>query len=219
MQDTLKVGQMLLRMFASAVGRVCEPGRGRIQRPRRTIIANISPQPASLGLAVAGSKHRHGRIVSMQFFGGHYIAPQCFDQRSQQLAAVAYPLGQRGALQINALSRIDIGLSEQWQVITKLRGEHVGQQARSGKATFHRAARCGRLQNRVAFAAAHPGAHMADHHKAGRYVLQHFGSIFAKLLQSTAAIRAVIGSWHVRMHFARQMIGQGTSSSVQCFCG
>jgi hypothetical protein len=25
---------------------------------------------------------------------------------------------------------------------------------------------------------------MADHHKAGRYVLQHFGSIFAKLLQS-----------------------------------
>jgi hypothetical protein len=49
---------------------------------------------------------------------------------------------------------------------------------------------------------------MADHHKAGRYVLQHFGSIFAKLLQSTAAIRAVIDSGHVRLHFARQMLWQ-----------
>src|ERR1035438_9205885 len=90
----------------------------------------------------------------------------------------------------------------------------MGQQSRSGKATLYRAARCGRLQNRIASAAAHPGAHMPDHHKAGGYVLQHFGNIFAKLLQSAAAIRAVIDGGHMRVHSARQMIGQGTPSSV-----
>ncbi len=81
LQDTLKGGQMLLRMFSSAVGRVCEPGCRHIQRSRGAIIANVGPETPRLGLAVAGSKYGDGRIVSMQLVGGHHIAPQCFDQR------------------------------------------------------------------------------------------------------------------------------------------
>ena len=66
----------------------------------------------------------------------------------------------------------------------------MGQQARSGNAALNRAARCGSLHDRHRTCCSTSWAHMANHHKAGRYVLQDFGNIFAKLLQCAAALRA-----------------------------
>jgi hypothetical protein len=46
----------------------------------------------------------------VQLLGGQNIAAQLFDQRSDQAAGLADPLGQRRTVEVDALAGIDIGL-------------------------------------------------------------------------------------------------------------
>ena len=63
---------MLPRMFALAILGICEPHRRCGLIAGRPIIPHIGPQPGRLGLAVAGSQHRNGRVI------GVYLRP-CHD--------------------------------------------------------------------------------------------------------------------------------------------
>src|SRR5271170_7620402 len=65
LQTALEVLQMLSWMLALAILRVCEPNRWRSVFAGRPVIANISPEPAGLGLATTRCKHRHRRIVGV----------------------------------------------------------------------------------------------------------------------------------------------------------
>jgi hypothetical protein len=56
LQDALELGQMTLRMFTLAVGRVGEPHSWRGLVACRAVVANIGPEAASLGLAVSRCK-------------------------------------------------------------------------------------------------------------------------------------------------------------------
>ena len=65
LQRTLKFGQMLPGMFALAIFRVSEPHGWSGLHASGAIVANIGPEHAGPGLAVAGSKHRNRRIIGM----------------------------------------------------------------------------------------------------------------------------------------------------------
>ena len=90
-----EVAQMLLRMLALAIRRVGEPHGRRRGIAGGTIIANVSPQPPGLRLAVAGSQHRNRRVVGMQLVAAEHVAAQRLDQRLHQAARCADPVGQR----------------------------------------------------------------------------------------------------------------------------
>ena len=55
---------MRLRMFALAVTRIIEHGRGRPGTTKGLVIANIDPAPPGVGFALG--QDRHGRVVAMQ---------------------------------------------------------------------------------------------------------------------------------------------------------
>ena len=65
LQSALEVFEMLARMFALAIGRVREPDGRRSVFTGGPFVAHIGPQAACLGLAVAGSKHRNGRVIGV----------------------------------------------------------------------------------------------------------------------------------------------------------
>src|SRR5437764_13155484 len=74
LQNTGKVLQMLLRMFALAVGRVGKPDRRRSRVSRGSVVAHVHPQSAGLGRALAGREHRYRNVIAMQLVGGKCIA-------------------------------------------------------------------------------------------------------------------------------------------------
>jgi hypothetical protein len=69
----------------------------------------------------------------VQLLGGQNIAAQLFDQRSDQAAGLADPLGQRRTVEVDALAGIDIGLPVKRQVIAKLGRQDMGQQPGAGE--------------------------------------------------------------------------------------
>src|SRR5579863_579311 len=93
LQCSGEVLQMLPRVFSSAVFRIGEPDSGSGLFARWSVVANISPEPSSLGLAVAGRKHRHGRVVSMKLATGEDMPADGVNQRSEQIAGCTNPTG------------------------------------------------------------------------------------------------------------------------------
>jgi hypothetical protein len=63
LQDAFKLGQMLLRVFALAVRRLCKPYRRRSLIAGRPVVAYVSPEPAGLGFARSRRKHRQRRVI------------------------------------------------------------------------------------------------------------------------------------------------------------
>src|SRR3954454_17660395 len=74
LQYACKLGQVLLRVFAFSVGRVCKPHRRCSLVTCRAVIANIGPESACLGLAGSWSKHRQRSVVAVQLVRIEYVA-------------------------------------------------------------------------------------------------------------------------------------------------
>ncbi len=92
-------------------------------------------------------------------------------------------------------------------MIDKFRDKHVSQQPRACKASDYRSTRCRNLGNVLAATANHLRAHMQDHFKTRRDVLQHLRHILTQLAQIPTAARTLrLGL--MRLYFARQMFRQ-----------
>ena len=133
---------------------------------------------------------------------------QRIDERREQLACCSYPACQRGAIQIHAFTRIDIGLAIEWAVVGILRDQHMRQQVRAGEATLDRPcwSRC--FNNALALLAGELRPHMTNDLERCRDALQLLGHIFAELAQRAAAIGAAVMRRQVRYDFARKMLRQ-----------
>jgi hypothetical protein len=110
LKSALEGLQVLAGMFALAISRVRKPYGGSRLFASRPVVANVSPESACLGLPVAGSKNRHRCIVGVQLAATENMLLDRIDQRSQQIAARAYPAGQRGAGDLDALPGVDLRL-------------------------------------------------------------------------------------------------------------
>ena len=107
------------------------------------------------------------------------IPAQRIDQRLHQGAHGPDPPGHGRAIQVNALTCVDLRLPVQRQVIDVFAHHHVRQQPRACDCFGNRAARCWHLNHRGALGAAHLGPHRADHLEVFRHELQVFGDIYA----------------------------------------
>ena len=105
LQDALELGQMPLRMFALAVGRVGEPYSRRCLVACRTVVANIGPEAAGLGLAGSRRKHWQRSIVAVQLVRRQHIAAQNLGHRRQQRRGFTYPAGKNRTIQLDAFAR------------------------------------------------------------------------------------------------------------------
>src|SRR5260370_7792592 len=78
LQYALELSQMLLRMFALAVRRVCKPHGRRGLVARGTVVADIGPEAAGLGLACSRCKYGQRSIVAVQLVGVEHITAHTF---------------------------------------------------------------------------------------------------------------------------------------------
>src|ERR1039458_3195555 len=131
LQYALELGQMPLWVFTLAVRRICKPHSRRGLVASRTVVTNVSPEAAGLGLACSRGKYRQRSIVPMQLLRIEHIAAQNFGHRRQQHCCFTYPAGKNGAIQIDAFAGKDLRLTIQRLVVTKLRSDNVCQHARS----------------------------------------------------------------------------------------
>ena len=114
-------------MFALAIFRVCKPyGRGGLFTGW-PLVADVSPQPACFGFTGAGREHRQRRIVGVDLVPRQDMLAQRIHQRIKQRARCAYPTGQRGALDLHALPRINLRLAIKRLVVAELRNQHMRQ--------------------------------------------------------------------------------------------
>jgi hypothetical protein len=155
----------------------------------------------------------------MHLLRGQHIAPECADQRVQQVMHLCHPAGHRGAIQLHPVAPVDAALPVQRQVVAVLGDHDVRQQSGACGAAADRAARRRRLPDRLALRACQLRAHGADHLEARRHVLQVFRDVLADAPQAAAAraaaarsaLRVVVGRRGVGAVFlrlARQVPGQ-----------
>jgi hypothetical protein len=161
LQDAAEVAQVTSRMQPFAIRRVCEPHRRRIAAAGRSVIPNIGPQPTLFRGPPAGTQDRHRRVVGMEFVAVEHMPLQGIDQGPQQRTRLSDPVGQRRAIEINALPGIDLALAVQWQMVTIFRHEYMSQEAWPCESSGDRPTRCRRLNDLLTRRAAELGAHMA----------------------------------------------------------
>ena len=200
---------MFAAALALAVGRVAiEHGR-RCRPGMRALVTQIDPQPAGLGLAVAGRQHGHRRVVGMDHGARHHVLANAISERAQQPRRLAHPVGQCAAIEIEAVARVDLGLAIEGKMVGVLRHDHMCEDAGAGHRTRDRHRRHGRLCHRLALGARVGRPHMAHHLEAAGHVLQDLGHVLADLAQAlAAAARASAGGGLVSLLAARQMLGQ-----------
>src|SRR6266702_3166727 len=102
---------MLLRMLALAVGRICKPHSTRSLVASRTVIADIGPEPARLGLACSRREGRQRSIVAVQLVRIEHMAAQNFDHRFKQRCCLAHPPSKNRTIQLNTFARKDLRLT------------------------------------------------------------------------------------------------------------
>ena len=192
-------------MIAAAVWRIEEHRRRRVRSAKRPVVAHISPQPASAGLA--RGQHRHGGVVGMDALGREDVGTDGFDQRHQRCRAGADPVGQRRDAELDALARIGRALAVERQVQAVLGEQHMREQQWPGPAACDRMRRRRRLRDALARAAGELLAHVLDHLPLARDELQRLGHVLADLVQSPAATGAG-RSGRIDDPLAWQMLGQ-----------
>ncbi|MNG17751.1 hypothetical protein D3C84_1017620 [compost metagenome] len=114
-------------MLSLAIRRVSKPYRRRRRVACGSVIAHIRPQACRFGFAGARCECANRRVIGVDFMTTHNMAVEGVDQRPEQLAALADPVGQGRALQIHALTGVDLGLPIQRKVINEFGDQHMGQ--------------------------------------------------------------------------------------------
>ena len=151
----------------------------------------------------------------MQPVAGKHMAAQCGDQRRQQGAGLADPVGHGGAGEVDALAGVDLRLTIKWKVVAILRGEHVSDQPRRGFTALDRRRWHRRGDLGIAALADEARLDMAQHPERGRHIVQRLADRRA-CLQEVAAAAGRAGAIAGLVHHlvAGQMIRQGLTCGL-----
>ena len=122
-------------------------------------------------------------------------------------AACPDPIGQGGALDLDAFARQDRGLTVQRQPVEVFADHDVGDQARTRPALFDRQIGRRRLHDMLAAPATQLWPNMADHLEPSRDLLQDLGHVLAELGKAGAAAARTDRSRMMHDLLARQMVG------------
>lgn len=91
-----------------------------------------------------------------------HMHSQRIDQRSQQRTGLPNPVGQRRTIELNALTRVNLGLAMQRKVVTVFRHQHVRQEPGTRKPAGDRSVRRRRLHDPLARCAAELRSYVPD---------------------------------------------------------
>ena len=156
------------------------------------------PKPAGLGLAGARRQHRHRRVVAMQRRRRHDVVADRLDQRRGDPDRLADPVRQHGAVEIDAVAGINVGLPIERQVIAVLGDQHMRQQPGARPAALDRQRGHRHLHDGLAAPAGQRRPNMPDDLEPAGDVVEHLADILADLAHRAAAAGAgATGEWTI----------------------
>lgn len=132
MQHAGEGGQMLPGMQSLAIRTEEVADCGWCRVTMGTAVANIGPQSASPGLALAWLQHRNGRVVTMKSMASEHMVPKLHQQRLQQCAGLTDPVRHGRAGKVDAFPRVNLGLAIERQVIAVFGDQHMGEETWPG---------------------------------------------------------------------------------------
>ena len=203
MQKAPAGAKQCLRMDALAIRRVVIERRRWHRRAPGPLVAHDDPEPSGFGLSQAGREHRDGGVVGMQRGAGANMPADRLSQRSEQELRLSDPIGQRGAVELDAFAGIDDGLAVQRRVVTILRDQHMRDQAWTRPPALDRQRRHRRLHDRLARPAAQLRPDMLDHLETGRDVFEHLPLVLSDPAERCATAARAGAGWLVGDGLAR----------------
>lgn len=126
LEAAAEAGEMSDRPFRFAVGSIDIDDAGWIGAAPGPVITGISPELARLRPAAAGIEHGRPGFVGEQLGRALQLRQHPFMHGPQQEGGAPDPVGQRRAIERDALARIDLGLTIQRQMIGIFRDQHLG---------------------------------------------------------------------------------------------
>jgi hypothetical protein len=179
LQQAGPAGEMRLDMRAAAIARVVEHRRRRCSSSKRAIVARVNPAASGHGLALG--KHRHGRIVPVQPFGGEDMRLDATQDGLQHSAGGADLVGERRQAQGHTFACIAFGLPVQRLVLPELLEQQHGEQVGASPPARDDVERRRRLADPLAVPARHLLAHVLNHLPLAWDHLQRLGDRLAQL--------------------------------------
>jgi hypothetical protein len=129
-------------------------------------------------------------VVGVQDVAAQHRCLDPVDHGLQDLHRAATPIGQRAAGDVGTHAREDLVLPVQWQMVVKLRDQHVSQETSSRHAAGDRSARGWRLDHLLAATAGLLRAYDFDDLELCRDHFKDLAHVLADETQIAAAIRA-----------------------------
>ena len=178
-------------MLRSAARRIAINNGRRIAAAPGPVIAGISPELAALHALASRIEDGAACLVGKQFRRGFQELEQARLQRSQQRRRTADPIGERGAVEIDALAAIDLRLPIQRTVISVFADKHVGDKVFGWDAGFDHTRWRRSLHDRVFAGPAgifRPARD--DDFELGRRHVEPLGAVLAHDMHGAATARA-----------------------------
>jgi hypothetical protein len=200
------------RPLGFPVGSVDIDDARRIGPAPGAIVAGISPELAGLGAPAPGVEHRRRRLVGEQLGGRLERDQHAIIDRSQQPGGAADPIRQGGAIEIDALAGVDLGLPVQRQMIGVFGDENLRDGRIGRQSALDQPRRCGSLHHDLfAGPAAVFGTAHDKHAQLSGDDVQPFAHVLADPMQRMMAARTGV-ILDVDHHLdARQMHRKGAA--------
>jgi hypothetical protein len=175
-----KEGEMIARPLTPAIGAEAVISSRCPSALPWPLVNHIGPQPTGPSLAVAGGQHRDRRVVGVDDRRCHDMSADQLGQWHRPPGGMPDPVGQGGALDLDAFTREDHRLTVKRQPVEVFADHDIGNQARTRPALLDRKIGCRCLHDALAAAAAELGPNMADHPRLREGRLLRRAGIFSK---------------------------------------
>ena len=212
LQGAAEAGEMGDRSLGLAVGRVDVDDRRRVGAAPGAVVAGVGPELADLGAPAAGVEDRRGGLVGEELRGGPQDREKALVDGTKMEGRAPDPVGQRGAVQPDALPRVDLRLAVQRQVIGVFGDEDERDRRLGRQAALDQSGRCRLLDDDVlAGPAGIAGPARDQDAELGRDDVEPLRAILTDLVERAAAARTALVVEVADGLDARQMGRQGTT--------
>ena len=169
-----------------------EDNGGRDVAAVGAVVPRVGPEPAGLGPATSGIKHRQRRVIGEDAVGRHYVGDQPLVQRLEPPAGGPDPARQGGAADLQPVPGKDPALAIQRQVAAVAADQHVGDQSWGGETAGQYPVRGWCLMQGTAAAAGLLWPGDADNPDLRRDPVQHLAAGGAGIVRSATAVRTAV---------------------------
>ena len=195
MHPAAEARKVILRVLALAVGREAIPGCGGRGAAPGPLVATIGPKARSLGPSCAGGEHPDRCVVHDDGFAGSHVPADGLGQRLEERGergGLAHPVGQRGAIEVEAIALEDLALPVERKVVGILAHQHMGEQPGAGTSPLDGARGERRLGEALAARAGQPRPHDPVHDEAAGHILELLGHVLADPAKPAATAEAAV---------------------------